>query len=101
VRINQAIVHGQRAQAQVAERDRNEIQETLQGLHEALRQYIRESRHNGAPYGVTSNAAVVLQSVERVGLLSLPEIIISLQNLNRKSMPFNILALPIMIDLVR
>ncbi|KIM87283.1 hypothetical protein PILCRDRAFT_270358 [Piloderma croceum F 1598] len=25
----------------------------------------RESRHNGAPYGVTSNAAVVLQSVEQ------------------------------------
>jgi hypothetical protein len=96
VRISQAIVHSQRAQAQVAERDRNEIQETLQGIHEALSRYIRESRQNR---GLTRNAEIFLQSVEQVGLLSLPEIIISFQNQNRRSMPFNILALPIMIDL--
>jgi len=57
----------QRAQAQVAEHDHNEIQETLQGLHEAFHQYIHESHHNGASYGITSNAAVVLQSVKQVG----------------------------------
>jgi hypothetical protein len=77
VRIGQAIVHGQRTQALVAERDRNELQEILQGLHESLSQYIRDNRRSRAPYGLTRRAAeVVLHSVEQVGLLPRSDIII-------------------------
>jgi hypothetical protein len=73
VKIGQAIVHGQREQAQVANRDRNELQETLRGLHELISQNIRESGRNRAPQN--HNAVVALTSVEQVGLLLLSEII--------------------------
>jgi hypothetical protein len=88
VRVSQEIVQSQRAQALVAERNRNDIQETLQGLHVTLSEYIRENRHIRTPYGLTHNAAEVLQSVEQVSpLLRLRSNLISY----RKSMPCNIL----------
>jgi hypothetical protein len=88
VRVGQAIVQSQRAQALVTERDRNDLQETLQGLRGTLSEYIRENRYSRASYGLTHNAAEVLQSVEQVSpLLRLRSNLISY----RISMPCNIL----------
>jgi hypothetical protein len=95
MRVGQAIVQSQRAQALVAERDRNDLQETLQGLREILSEYIRKNRNSRTPYGLTHDAAEVLQSVKQVSpLLRLRSNLISY----RKSMPCNIL-IPMAINL--
>ena len=87
MKVGQAIVQSQRAQALVAERNHNDIQETLQALHGTLSEYIRKNRYSHTPGGMT-NAAEVLQNVEQVSpLLRLGAGLISY----RKSMPCNIL----------
>jgi hypothetical protein len=68
VRIGHELVQNQRTHVLAAERDRNELRETLQHLLDTLSQYTRETRSRG-PYSLPRGAAAeeILRSIEEVG----------------------------------